>query len=1069
MSDYISRDRIHDFFSNLPDEEREKQIQQLLSNYPIEVRRRPAIPTLDAYDGKCPLIAQEPYSKMKIRTTYWMHWKKYRGNTVQYECTAEMVQYIYSRMIENKKGPYFSDERCVFEDGQWIKKTGGPRFAIRKFNESILKGETLKCNLVIQGDPNSGKSIEMAFCAWVAMFIENRAPIIGTYGINAVDSRRDIEDSIDTVNNMVKDILIQNGHTDPEEHALYTLEVRHALKQGKKCGWDWGRDNRLTCAQVLLVTLHHTHLERLDVDCNTNLERFIRVYGDDPIMPGQAPVVFYKDEDDQLARSFTNDLTNEDVKSIPLTEKRLNPVEDKVAYCVGVSASPMPLIVNNYTDRKTCVLISDRDAKYAHMDGVDEYKVEVFNQKEPFKHNSLLSQMYWEELLANGKKYDVGLSYSIVVDRAKKGHTKLPGVGHFTIKMRNETPVIQPPKKKRDHPEVWKEVERVKKLHKAKLKDPKWKQETFVRSDLDNVVEMTNDMVKSMTQTNNRATAALSSPASNPSIGHFRMAFVGSDGIHHIDKQLAFVDTILNVQSVNQTLLSASTYLCAMGYHSQTKDEPMLTIKFQPPIPKKIMDCPLGLNDENQVTKFTNMEETVPCFTVLMYIRHLGGSILTDDKDDCRELYIPTKTPMTSILTIPDLLIRTGTNIAWLIVTCKYGGRATNYRNCMHKSFCEGADILHKAHAYELYITHIYLSFDNTGDKRKGNNAMRIQLNRGLNLITALRFGQVHHYGPTSSNITLFESMRSDHKALFANEGKLLSNVEWKKVSTTPVLRKRSKEQVPLSNGSHHRTKKNCLTQNLVIYDAQQRRDQLRQSEDIDMNDAEPIFQESAEVETKKHNPVWGVDDCETSSWLPIDENLEDTLTDLIPKFPGTKNYYHILVEDIKKGPVSKKTGDFWKKYHSLYPDTSPARVFWIRNDENAVRLRWLKPECCFRGLVLWNPPAPRLNESMKTDERNKTQRTLLARTLLRLAKQDGRGKFVERDIINYMTEHFKWSDCKTGKDQTLGGSWSGRHLVHFICNRQDSRGPSVYWLRPEMFDACKDICRESFTLHTPK
>ena len=1012
------------------------QIEDVMRSLDMEpdTNNGEGVPTINAYDGKVSHIADEPYSNMKIRSTMWHHLKVYQRGRITQQCTVQRVQWLYSRLIESKKASYFSDQTIVQDEtGQWVRSKQPPRFAIRKFHESILDPTMLNCVRFV-GDTNSGKSQCLAFNAWCSFFIEGRAPIIGTYAVNAADARQDIKDAVTELNAQIRQRLVADGCCD-DEIGLYTLQPNVVVRNN---AWEWSANGPLERAQVLLVTVHKCHLSKLTMEdsdsMGSEIQKIRHVYGEDPVMTGRAPIKFIVDEADAIARSYTSD---PDAR-LPVTERHLKPIEEEVAYIDGISATQMGNLVNGYEDRKSVVFLCDRDSKYVHFQGIGEYRLVIHDLDEPFR-DTYLSQRYWEELLGVGKPYASTHSYDhLKVWSKRNGHKGVPvGAYGFKLQLKNTgTVVIRPPGLQRQPPAMRRAIKKIRHDFNQLKQSQAWKDTGYIRAEFDSVQRMLVDMIEGIKFVPNPI---------------FAFGFVASDRLARIAQQEELINATVKDPVINLALKENNVTMLAGAYHSVQKVHTEIRLRANPPIPKAKVLQTLGVESGHTTLRpCTENDVPGPLFSVQDYMCHLKDcQIIFNDDGDATEFCFSPRTPISTILTLPYLLLQTGVKLALLLVTRTFGGRATNYRNVMPTSFSKELDLAvlnHPCLQRALYITHQLLSFDCTGHGNKGNEASRGQLVRAGGLVQNLQFGPVHTYGPKASNAQLFGAKASDYAILKAHEGKLYTNKEWAKYAKHRENKRHNGKRVSVSFGPN-RTKR-WKTANPEVSEAQTLRDRLDTGPEPDSGVAQPVTVDNEPSERAPRTLVtpWTEPDCENAT-ITIDDTLPEQCTAL--GIPDKFNILHITKERFDRMEIHTS---FRPRYHATVPRTVQS-VMWLRNNATEATIRWLNPVKLFRSLVVRND---QLDETQWGKQRS------IARALFRISQETP--TFGRSCVVKYVAKQHGWTKINNSDDNNMPGSWQGRHLFDLF-TEQESSSHKSFRLKHHILDGCGDISISTFQI----
>lgn len=304
------------------------------------------------------------------------------------------VREIALHLSNMKKKSYYSDQTVgQREDGTTYIIDESPKLAIRHVVQHNTNDTTIgRTDVYVNGDTNSGKTIEIVAIAWFVFFVYGRFPVIVLQNYDGKNSRNDVEDNIKQLNNVIDAFLLEKANTFKDLHSeevrkMYQLEVAQTSDSGTLEQWGETK-TQLQEARVLITNAEISHAQKA-----TQLVRnLMRRYRADDVLSNYMPFTLIQDESDAIPEQISKHRK-------PKTQGALEWLTNNAARIWQVSATLSKCVIS-YDELKRHMqhIVLDVPSNYYGTGGHGEYKLQKVKLAQTFETNPNLTGAICEVL-----------------------------------------------------------------------------------------------------------------------------------------------------------------------------------------------------------------------------------------------------------------------------------------------------------------------------------------------------------------------------------------------------------------------------------------------------------------------------------------------------------------------------------------------------------------------------------------------------------------------------------------------------------------------------------------------
>jgi hypothetical protein len=308
-----------------------------------------------------------------------------------------IVREIALYLTNMKKKSYYSDQIVgQLDDGTTCIIDERPKLAIRHVVQHNTKDTTIgRTDVYVNGDTNSGKTIEIVAIAWFAFLVYGRFPVIVLQNYDGKNSRNDVEDNIKQLNNVIDAFLLVKANTYEDLHnedvrKMYQLSVAQTSDSGTLQQWG-GMKTQLQEPRVLITNAEISHAGKA-----TQLVRdLMKRYRADDLLSNYLPFTLIQDESDAIPEQISE-------HHMPKTHKALEWLTDNAARIWHVSATLSKCVISyDASKRHMQHIVLDVPSNYYGTGGHGEYKLQKLKLARSFETNPNLTGAICEVLNVN--------------------------------------------------------------------------------------------------------------------------------------------------------------------------------------------------------------------------------------------------------------------------------------------------------------------------------------------------------------------------------------------------------------------------------------------------------------------------------------------------------------------------------------------------------------------------------------------------------------------------------------------------------------------------------------------
>ena len=308
-----------------------------------------------------------------------------------------IVREIALYLTNMKKKSYYSDQIVgQLDDGTTCIIDERPKLAIRHVVQHNTKDTTIgRTDVYVNGDTNSGKTIEIVAIAWFAFLVYGRFPVIVLQNYDGKNSRNDVEDNIKQLNNVIDAFLLVKANTYEDLHnedvrKMYQLSVAQTSDSGTLQQWG-GMKTQLQEPRVLITNAEISHAGKA-----TQLVRdLMKRYRADDLLSNYLPFTLIQDESDAIPEQISE-------HHMPKTHKALEWLTDNAARIWQVSATLSKCVISyDASKRHMQHIVLDVPSNYYGTGGHGEYKLQKVKLARSFETNPNLTGAICEVLNVN--------------------------------------------------------------------------------------------------------------------------------------------------------------------------------------------------------------------------------------------------------------------------------------------------------------------------------------------------------------------------------------------------------------------------------------------------------------------------------------------------------------------------------------------------------------------------------------------------------------------------------------------------------------------------------------------